>query len=346
MLVEKVGERHDGVYSAMFSPDGEDILITYRQGRYQHIYRVAGDGAGCEQLTAGRRFDLDPTYSPDGTAIAFSSRRGWPRKRLYLFVMNADGSDLQQLTTTGSVASPGRFSPDGTKIVFAAYRRRGQADLFVVNVDSGELRQLSSCGCHDLYPQFLPDGETILFARAGWYGHYSPIASSDWHKYDLYTISLDGSLPRKLTNRGFHWLGSVTMSRDADCVLLEEYSEWAGDVRVLSLANPSDVRLIEPEGLRHPSLSPDGKCIVGGIKERREGVRPWYELHVMDLETGEMRQITDLELAIEDPEYSPDGNHILFRVDPDPRANRKTYELWVVNADGSNPHRIDLDIEE
>lgn len=260
--------------------------------------------------------------------------------------MNADGSDLQQLTTTGSVASPARFSPDGTKIVFAAYRRRGQADLFVVNVDSGELRQLTSCGCHDLYPQFLPDGETILFARAGWYGHYSPIASSDWHKYDLYAMPLDGSLPRNLTNRGFYSLGSVMMSRDGDRVLLEEFSEWAGDVRILSLEDPSDVQLVKPEGLRHPSLSPDGTSIVCGIKQRRQGARPWYELHVMDLETGETRQITYLGSAIEDPSFSPDGSQILFRADPRPGKLRTRYELWVVNTDGSNPHRIDLDAEE
>lgn len=63
VLAEKVGGRRDGVDSAMFSPSGKNILIAYRHGRYQHIYRATSDGACCEQLTAGRRFDLDPTYS-------------------------------------------------------------------------------------------------------------------------------------------------------------------------------------------------------------------------------------------------------------------------------------------
>ena len=69
-----------------------------------------------------------PTWSPDGTRIAYSNDGIW--------VMNADGTDPRQLTDTGF--SP-TWSPDGTRI---AYNRVG-LHLWVVNADGTNPQQLT-----------------------------------------------------------------------------------------------------------------------------------------------------------------------------------------------------------
>lgn len=73
------------------------------------------------QLTEFGEADTDPSWSPDGTRIAFVSRRGpypggW--NPWGLWVMNADGSDLHVVVPGDSfyVTSYPRWSPDGTRL--------------------------------------------------------------------------------------------------------------------------------------------------------------------------------------------------------------------------------------
>src|SRR5437868_4899242 len=68
------------------------------------IYVMAADGSRQTQLTNSGLSDTHPTWSPDGTQIAFTSTRDGNRA---IYVMNADGSGQTRLTTgTASDAQP------------------------------------------------------------------------------------------------------------------------------------------------------------------------------------------------------------------------------------------------
>ena len=88
------------------SSDGEPA------GMNLDIYVMGSDGSDPTQLTSDPAFEAAPTWSPDGTRIAFigliDSSAANVRKS-ELFTMRPDGSDLTPLTTGASTG----YSPNG-----------------------------------------------------------------------------------------------------------------------------------------------------------------------------------------------------------------------------------------
>jgi len=72
------------------------------------------DGSGVTRLTDHPALDLTPTWSPDGSQIAFASNRAGS---FQIHAMNADGTAVRQVTSQGQNTDPA-WSPDGRSIAF------------------------------------------------------------------------------------------------------------------------------------------------------------------------------------------------------------------------------------
>src|SRR5205085_10677201 len=72
-----------------------------------------------------------PTFSPDGTKIAFQA---FVTAFYHIYVMDHDGRNFSQLTTSSSHDTSPNWSPDGTKIAFASLRD-GNWEVYVMNAD-------------------------------------------------------------------------------------------------------------------------------------------------------------------------------------------------------------------
>ncbi|MCC6463287.1 MAG: PD40 domain-containing protein [Saprospiraceae bacterium] len=65
------------------------------------------------------------------------------------------------------------------------------------------------------------------------------------------------------------------------------------------------------------------------------------QLFIIDLKTGDYRQIThDTSARYNDPVFSPDGQKIVYRYKKNKRDRNEKMELWIANADGSQPRQL------
>lgn len=166
------------LYAPELSPNGDWIVFT---NHGNGLWLMRPDGNDPHPLTD--RDDIDPTWSPDGSMIAFASSRNGSRQ---LFVMKADGSNIRQVTDLDNMGGRSAWSPDGTKLAF--YRGEfGNRNVYIVNVDGTGLFQLTSGG-DNLGPSWSPDGNWIAFTsfRDG--------------NNEIYIMHPDGTGVTRLTN--------------------------------------------------------------------------------------------------------------------------------------------------
>ena len=130
------------------------------------VYTVNVDGSGVTRLTNSIIGEDKPTWSPDGTKIAFV--RGDSISDVY--VMNADGSGQQRLTDGQFPVATPSWSPDGSRIAYArapVFNGNPAFHIYVMNADGSNVRELTSGSAMDWMPTWSPDGQRIAFIGTG-----------------------------------------------------------------------------------------------------------------------------------------------------------------------------------
>jgi TolB protein len=142
-----------------WSPDGQTIAFTSHDRQDNpinsvtaEIYTMSADGSGPPQrITFNNEEERSPDWSPNGTRIVFSCRRGGAD--FEICTMNADGSNQQQLTnnTVGDLTPT--WSHDGQQIMF--HRPvAGRLQLFIMNADGTNQHQLSNTAGINAFPNW------------------------------------------------------------------------------------------------------------------------------------------------------------------------------------------------
>lgn len=157
-------------YSPSVSPDGRHIAFardTTRSGAYD-IWVMDSGGTNPQSLTSDSAFEDHPSWSPDGSRIAFERASA-------LYVMNADGTNERRLSPADSLEYHWpAWSPDGSKVVFSR-RSTGPAHIYTILPDGTGMVPLTTGLDIDVNPAWSADGSRITFAstRGGTFAIWS-----------------------------------------------------------------------------------------------------------------------------------------------------------------------------
>jgi len=324
-------------------------------------------------LTSYPGIELSPTFSPDGTQVAFSWD-GESQDNFDIYVKLVDRSDAFRLTSNPAADKSPAWSPDGRQIAFV----RDEA-IFLIAPLGGAESKLADLEANDI--AWTRDGKSLivsvgksvkrrivrLSATTGQpeqlivpafeddldpsIGDLFPAVSPDGVSFafarqvatvstGILVASLDGAEPFRLTQTGDNLLGIAWTADGREVVYASGGSKGGGGTTLWrrSVEGHADHPPTRIEGVEPGAFSP-----VISIPPAPARSRLGYARFVLDTNiwvkaaaaaTPAHKLIASTRLDT-NPQFSPDGRKLVFRSE---RSGRS--QIWVSNSDGSKPLQL------
>jgi TolB protein len=234
-------------YFPSFALDGQQInFIANRGTDVMGPTQVLVDGTDLKSLSvveaifslaSAGRFDWDPSWSPNGKNLLWSSLRDL---NLELYVIPTDAefvvSNATRLTSSGARDWFGAWSPDGTQIAFSS-DREGNEDIYVINASGGEATRLTTSEFDDIRAVWSLDGTQILYVYDD---NDSRLASGN---LDLYIMNADGSDAKPFEGV---FIGDPIYSKDGTQMAYMSNMSGKWQIYVMN-ADGTNIRRITPD---------------------------------------------------------------------------------------------------
>jgi Tol biopolymer transport system component len=223
------------------------VYASYCPEPFAALYAVAPDGSGLTRLTDVQEEEVSPSWSPDGSQIAYTrydhtgeSCKGCPGS---LLISDADGSNRRVLTTPDEPSyadgSPS-WSPDGTQILFTRLSFTQPGELFVVPAAGG--------AAHDL---------GISGSGGAWGPSRIAYADFEHSPTTLWTARPDGTDPRKVAVASGAAVPGLAWARDGRLAFIDGKAM----VAIVSASGTQKVQL-PFSNVNSIAWSPDGSRFV------------------------------------------------------------------------------------
>ncbi|MDT8409339.1 MAG: S9 family peptidase [Wenzhouxiangellaceae bacterium] len=283
----------------------------------------------------GLEYADSPRISPDGRQIVYLRRHmdtRTDRNVAQIWLIGRDGKSHQPLTEgKGSYANP-VWSPDGERIAFTGHAGDGDSQLHVLWLESGRIASLTDGPDAPSAPSWSPDGTRIAFNRFVRQQPptlVEPLKAPEGANWAPPPTVIDRPVFR-IDGRGFLPHGQLQ--------------------RFVVPASGGPARQLTdgPYPNSGPaSWSADGRSLVFSANRRDD----WElesrdtELFRLDLESGDIRAITERYGPDQNPAVSPDGKRLAWLGFDDELLSYANTQLYVMPIDGDQPESLTADLD-
>ena len=235
-----------------------------------------------------------------------------------IYIADYDGANQRRITVNRALNITPVWAPDARAIAYTSYRR-GFPDIYVAFIYQGTQETPSAGRGQNWLPAYSPDGTRIA------------LTSNRDGNPELYVMNRDGSNARRLTS---HPRIDTTPTWSPSGTEIAFTSDRSGtpQIYIMGADGGNLRRLTTAESYAdRPTWSPAPFNEIAFAA--RTG--PGYDIKVLDLASGQTRQITFGEGSNESPAYAPNGRHLAFVSTRSGRAN-----IYTIGRDGRGAKQI------
>jgi len=249
----------------------------------EDVFSMAPDGTAKGNLSRNATPDSAPSWSPDGTRLAFT--RPGKGGGEDVFVMNANGKGQRNLTRSSPEDANPDWAPDGSKVAYDV----GGAQIFASGADGSAMQRLIPGG---FAPSWSPTGLQIAYTQ-----NVEPSNS------EIFVANADGTGVRNLTNATSFDDDGAAWSPDGTRIAFTRYVGAAGEIYVMNADGSGLVNLTnDPSSDSEPTWSPDGTKIAFSTNRGPTGDT---EIFVMNADGSNPVNLTKSPANESDPDWQP-----------------------------------------
>ena len=284
-------------------------------------------------------FDLeyaaDPQIHPSGESVVYVRRsmdKMKDRVVSRLWTVRTDGREHRPLTDPDVNASSPRWSPSGDRVAYIASSGDDGAEIFVRWMDTGQTARLTQLNQPPSGLAWSPDGSRLAFS--------------------MKVETQDPPFARMPTSpEGADWAPSATVidkleyRSDSGGYLSDGYTHLF--VLLADGGTPRQVTSGPYDHEGHLEWSLDGSALIFSANRQAE---PAFDpinsdLHRVDLDTGDITQLTMRQGPDSHPVISPDGDQIAYLGFDDERQGYQITRLHVMRMDGGEKRVLTDELE-
>lgn len=208
--------------------------------------RGGPDESSLTQVTTSDGLDVNPSLSPDGSSIAFSSDQSG-NFEIYVKSLAPGGREMQ-LTSNDSGNFDPAWSPDGKQIAFYSVKNGG---IWLIPALGGAAHRLTDFGSQ---PAWSPDGTKIAF---------QPQENTGIAPSTIWIVPTQGGAPTQLTKPGNPNGGhsAPAWSPDGMRIAFNARSTYFGEIWSVPAEGGQPVRMVGKPGGVDPAYAPDGRAM-------------------------------------------------------------------------------------